>query len=181
MKRKNNRRTKPQKSGGIVKRRSPDYTSLTFREKAAYARSVDLHYDLLHGEGPYTKLLRKHHLDTRTAHRYLGRDLLGGTRGKRIRASKTDMLVRELVFPTGWGDVPRLVRGSKAASKLSDYYNDREKLLNIELTAEDFEAKWRGVSIARRELFANADRIFQMKEADVLKIEDLYTSVGSAE
>ena len=181
MKGKNNRRTKPQKSGGIVKRRSPDYSSLSLREKDAYARSVDLHYDLLHGEGPYTKLLRNHHLGTRTARRYLGRNLLGGTRGKRIRASKTDMLVRELMFPTGWGDVPRLVRGSKAASKLSDYYNDREKLLKNELSPAEFEAKWRGVRIARRELFANAARILQMAEAEVLKLEDLYASVGSAE
>jgi hypothetical protein len=157
------------------------YSSLTAREKAAYGRSIDLLYDLRHGEGPYTKLLRKHHLDTRTARRHLGRNLLGGTRGKRVRASKTDMLVRELVFPTGWADVPRLVRGSKAASKLSDYYNDREKLLKNELSPTEFEAKWRGVRIARRELFANADRILQMAEADVLNIEDLYASVGSAE
>jgi len=109
------------------------------------------------------------------------RSLLGGKRGSRVRARKSDRLVRELLFPTGLGDVPRLVRGSEAASTLSDYYQDRDKLLNDELTAEDFEAKWRGVSIARGELFANAARILQMAEADVLKIEDLYASVGSAE
>jgi hypothetical protein len=181
MKRKSNRRTKPKNSGGIVKRRSADYSSLSLREKDAYARSIDLVYDLRNGDGPYSRLLRKHRLDSRTVRRHAGRYLLGGKRGRRVRASKTDMLVRELKFPTGWGDVPRLVRGSKAASKLSDYYNDRDKLLNNEFSPAEFEAKWRGERIARRELFAHADRILQMEEADVLNIEDLYASVGSAE
>jgi hypothetical protein len=165
----------------IAKRRTVRYLTLTLHEKAEYGRSIDLLYDLRHGDDPYTKLLRKHRLDTRKAHRYLGSNLLGGTRGKRVRASKTDRLVREFLFPTGWGDVPSLVRGSKAASKLSDYYNDREKLLSNELSPVEFETKWRGARIARRELFANADRIFQMEEADILKTEDLYASVGSAE
>jgi len=181
MKRKNNRRAKPKTSGGNVKRGAPDYSRLSSREKDAYARSVDLIYDLRNGEGPYSRLLRKHRLDSRTARRHAGRYLLGGKRGRSVRASKTDMLVRELVFPTGWGDVPQLVRGSKAASKLSDYYNDREKLLKDELSPAEFEGKWRGVRVTRKELFANAARILQMEEADVLKLDDLYASVGSAE
>jgi len=165
----------------IVKRRTVRYSTLTPHEKAEYGRSIGLLYDLRHGDDPYTKLLHKHHLDTRKAHRYLGSNLLGGTRGKRVRASKADRLVREFLFPTGRGDVPSLVRGSNAASKLSDYYNDRDKLLGNKMSAEEFEAKWRGVSIARREVFANADRIFQMEEAGALKTEELYASVGSAE
>jgi len=181
MKRNSKRRAKSKDATRVVTLRPPRYSTLTVREKAEHGRSVDLLYDLRHGEGPYTKLLRKHRLSTRKAHRYLGANLLGGTRGMRVRASKSDRLVRELFFPTGLGDVPRLVRGSEAASKLSDYYNDREKLLGDELSPAEFEAKWRGVRIARRELFANADRIFQMEEADVLKLEDLYGSVGSAE
>ena len=84
-------------------RRSLNYSTLTEREKPEYGRSVDLLYDLRHGEGPYTKLLRKHRLNTRKAHRYFGPNLLGGTRGKRVRASKTDRLVRELMFPRPYG------------------------------------------------------------------------------
>jgi hypothetical protein len=170
------RRSPPRRAG-----RRPTYSSLTVREKSAYERTAKLVSDLRRSKGSYTELLRRYHLNTRTARKHAGRSLLVGKRGRRVRASKSDRLVRELFFPTGLGDVPRLVRGSEAASKLSDYYQDRERLLNNELTAEEFEAKWRGVSIARRELFANADRIFQMEEADVLKIEDLYGSVGSAE
>jgi hypothetical protein len=160
-------------------KRSRRYSTLTAQQKAEYGRSIDLLYDLRHGDDSYTKLLRKHRLDTRKAHRYLGSNLLGGTRGKRVRASKTDRLAREFLFPTGWGDVPSLVRGSKATSKLSDYYNDRDKLLDHKMSAEEFEAKWRGVRVNGRELYADAGGIFRMENAGVLKLENLYASVGS--
>jgi hypothetical protein len=39
---------------------------------------------------------------------------------------------------------------------LSDYYNDREKLLRGKLSAAKFEAKWRGMRIAGKEVFADA-------------------------
>src|SRR6266567_3109256 len=174
MERNDRRRAKSTRRGRAVTPRLSKYSNLTVREKSAYERTAKLVSDLRRGKGPYTELLRRYHLNTRTARKHAGRSLLGGKRGRRVRASKSDRLVRELLFPTGLGDVPRVVRGSEAASTLSDYYQDREKLLNNELTAVEFEAKWRGVSIARRELFANADRILQMGEADVLKIADLY-------
>lgn len=79
------------------------------------------------------------------------------------------------------GDVPALVRGSKAASKLADYYNEREKLLGDKMSAEEFEAKWGGVRIAGEEVLADAPTIFEMEDADVLRMENLYASVGSAE
>jgi hypothetical protein len=79
------------------------YSTLTPLEQAEYERAINLLYDLRHGVGPYTKLLRKHRLTTRKARRYLGPNLLGGTRGKRVRATKTDNLVRKLLFPWSWG------------------------------------------------------------------------------
>jgi hypothetical protein len=169
-------RRRPPRTG-----RTPIYANLTARERAPYDRTTNLVTDLRGGKGRYYKLLRKHHLDTRTAHKYGGRDLLGGTRGKPVRASKADRRVRDLKFPMPSGDVPIRTRSSRDATKLSEYYNDRDKLLRGKVSAEAFEAKWRGVRVARRELFANTDRILQMAEADVLKIEDLYASVGSAE
>ncbi len=157
------------------------YSSLTAREKAKYDRTTNLITDLRRGEGSYTELLRKHHLASRTARKYAGRDLVGGTGGKPVRASKADRRVRDLKFPMASGDVSIRTRSSRDATKLSDYYNDREKLLRGKLSIAKFEAKWRGVRIARRELFANAERILQMAEADVLRIEDLYGGVGPAE
>ena len=160
------------------RRKTPRYLSLTAREKATYDRTTNLVTDLRRGEGSYTVLLRKHHLGSRTARKYAGRDLLGPTRGKPVRASKADRRVRDLMFPQSSGDVRILTRSSRDATKLSDYYNDRDKLLRGKLGVADFEAKWLGVRVVSRELFADATAILRMAEADVLKMENLYASLG---
>jgi hypothetical protein len=154
------------------------YSRLTAREKAARERAVNLLSDLRRGEGSYTQLLRKHRLDTRTAHRYLGRNLLGGTRGEPVRASKADRLVRELMFPMSFGDVPVRTRSSQDATRLSEFFHDRDKLVHGKLSAHDFEAKWHGVLVAGQELFADAAAIFHMANAGELKVENLYASTG---
>jgi hypothetical protein len=159
------------------KPRIPRYSSLTAREKATYGRTTNLVTDLRRGEGSYTELLRKHHLGSRTARKYAGRDIVGGTRGKPVRASKADRRVRDLVFPMPSGDVPIRTRSSRDATMLSDYYNDREKLLRGKLAAADFEAKWRGERIADEEVFADVPTILDMAGADVLRMEHLYASV----
>jgi hypothetical protein len=163
------------------KPRIPRYSSLTAREKAAYDRTTNLVTDLRRGEGSYTELLREHHLGSRTARKYAGRDLVGGTRGKPVRASKADRRIRDLRFPQSSGDVRIRTRSSRDATKLSDYYNDRDKLLRGKLRVADFEAKWRGVRIAGQEVLADVPTILEMAGADVLKMEHLYASVGSAE
>ncbi len=95
-----------------------------------------------------------------------------------MRASKSDRRVRDLLFPTPTGDVPIRTRSSRDATKLSDYYNDREKLLRGKLSVAKFETKWRGVRIADEEVYADAPVILEMAEADVLKVESLYASLG---
>ena len=165
----------------VRKPRSPRLSSLTTRERASRERSLALLSDLRRGEGPYSDLLRKHHLDTRTAHRYLGGNLLGGARGKRVRASKADRLVRELLLPTSSGDLPVRTRSSQDATKLSEFFHDRDKLLRGKLNTGDFEAKWRGVRVADKELFADAAAIFRMANAGALKVENLYASTGGAQ
>ncbi|HXY14768.1 MAG TPA: hypothetical protein VEI26_09750 [Terriglobales bacterium] len=164
----------------IVKPRSPRYSSLTPREKATRERALNLLSDLRRGEGSYRGLLRKYQLDTRTAHTYLGRNLLGGAVGKRVRATKADKLVRELMFPTSFGDLPVRTHSSRDATKLSDFYHDRDNLLRGKLSADAFEAKWRGVRVARQELFADASAILEMANAGELKLENLYASTGGA-
>jgi len=179
VKRNSQRRSKSKNVDRIVTSRSPRYSTLTASEKAEYGRAVDLLYDLRHGEGAYTKLLRKHRLSARKTYRYLGSNLLGGTPGKRVRASKTDRLVRQLLFPRDVGDVPELVRGLPAASRLSKYFQDRAELLGGDMSIEDFEFKWRNVRIDGREVFADANAILRMGDADILNLESLYSSVGT--
>lgn len=174
-------RAKRKPPARIARTRAPRYQNLTAREKARYDRTTNLVTDLRRGQGSYTELLRKHHLGSRTARKYAGRDLLGGTRGKPVRASEADKRVRDLMFPQSSGDVRIRTRSSRDATKLSDYYNDRDKLLRGKLGVADFEARWRGVRIAGQELFADAAAILGMAEADVLTMENLYASVGPAE
>jgi hypothetical protein len=62
------RRQSPKSSQRLSTRKpSARYSTLTAREKAAYERTANLVSDLRAGRGPYSKLLRKHHLHTRTA------------------------------------------------------------------------------------------------------------------
>src|SRR5215472_6664401 len=178
MKRKNRPRTK---SNGKDRAVIPlKYDSLTAQQKSAYDRTTNLISELRRGEGSYSELLRKHHLSSRSARKYAGRDLLGGTRGKPVRSSKADRRVRDLVFPMPKGDVPIRTRSSRDATVLSDYYNDREKLLRRKLSVAAFETKWRGVHIDGKEVLADVSVIFERAEADDLKIDDLYGSVGPA-
>lgn len=167
-------------TGRIVKGHSSRYSSLTAREKATRERALALLSDLRRGGGSYSALLRKHRLDSRTAHKYLGRDLLGGTRGEPVRPSKADRRIREVMFPMSVGDLPVRVRSSQDATKLSDFFRDRDKLLRGRLSAADFAAKWRGVRVAGQELFADTAGIFRMANAGVLKLETLYASTGGA-
>jgi hypothetical protein len=162
-----------------IKSRSLRYDSLTARQKSTYEKSVALLFDLRTGKGTYAQLLRKHHLGSRTARKYLGRNLLRGANG-RVRASKADRLVRQLLFPMPFGDLPITTRNSKEASRLSEFFNDRDKLLRGKLGVHEFETKWRGVRVAGQELFADASSIFRMQNAGVLKMENLYAGTSNA-
>jgi hypothetical protein len=172
---------KPEKSNDkkrANRRRSSNYDRLNEQAKGAYNRTTAFITDVRSGKGPKDKLLREHHLTWKTAQKYGGRDLLRRGHGKSIRASKSDRRVRDLLFPTPIGDVPIRTRSSRDATRLSDYYNDREKLLRGKMPVTEFEAKWRDVRVAGKEVFADAGAILEMADADVLKMENLYASVG---
>jgi hypothetical protein len=83
------------------------------------------------------------------------------------------------MFPQSSGDVRIRTRSSRDSTKLSDYYNDRDKLLRGKLGVAEFEGKWRGVRIADKEVFADAGTILERADADDLKMENLYAGVGS--
>lgn len=174
------RKRKRKSAGRIVRPRSPRYGDLTAREKATRERALGLLSDLRRGKGSYRALLRKYHLNTGTAHKYLGRDLLGGTAGQPVRASNADRRVRELLFPMRFGDLPVRTRSSRDATTLSEFFHDRDKLLGNKMSARDFEAKWLGVRVGGEELFADAAAIFRMADAGELKVEHLYASTGGA-
>jgi len=78
------------------------------------------------------------------------------------------------------GDLPITTRNSQQASSLSEFFNDREKLLGDKLSAREFERKWRGVHIAGQEVFADASEIFRMQNLGILNLENLYASATPA-
>jgi len=175
------RKRKKSRTNQARTKRTPRYSALSVRQRDKYDRTTNLITDVRGRKGSWPELLRKHHLASRTARKYGGRDLLGGGRGNPVRASKSDRRVRDLLFPMATGDVPIRTRSSRDATKLSDYYNDREKLLYGKLSMAEFEAKWRGVRITGKEVLADAGAILEMADADVLKMENLYASVESPE
>jgi hypothetical protein len=168
------------KSQGHKSKRPKTKKTKRSRNKATYQRALELLSDLRRGVGSYGELLRKHGLRSRTARKYLGRDLLGGTRGKPVRASKADRRVRELMFPKPFGDVPIRTRSSRDATKLSEFFHDRDRLLGNKLSAHEFEAKWRGVRVAGEELFADVVVILGMADDGVLKLDHLYANTVGA-
>lgn len=172
------RKAKKPRTKRATTKRTPRHATLIARQGDGYGRTTNLITDLRSGKGSWTELLKKHHLSSRTARKDGGRDLLGGGRGNPVRASKSDRRVRDLLFPMPIGDVPIRTRSSRDATMLSDYYNDREKLLGGKLSIAKFESRWRGVRIAGEDVFADAGRILEMADAGVLTMEDLYASVG---
>ena len=170
------RKSRARQSKRPKMKKTKSYERLTAPERATYQRALALLSDLRRGVGLYSELLRKHRLRGRTARKYLGRDLIGSTRGKRVRASKSDRRVRQVLFPTSAGDILTRTRNSQDATKLSEYFHDRDMLLRGKLRAYEFECKWRGMHVAGRELFTDTNGIFQMADADVLKVEHLYAS-----
>jgi hypothetical protein len=96
-------------------------------------------------------------------------------------ASKADRRMRYLLFPTASGDVPVRIRGSRAATNLSEFFRDRDKLLRGKMSGEKFEATWLGVRIAGQEVFADTAVIFHRANAGDMKIENLYASTGGVE
>jgi hypothetical protein len=172
---------KSPKNSQKLQKRSRRTPSLTARENSSLERSLALLSDMRRGKGPFETLLRQHHLDRRTAYKHLGRDLVRGTRGQRVRPSKSDKRARPLLFPASSGDIPQRIRGSRAATKLSEFFQDRDWLLRGKMTSDKFEAKWRGVRIAGQEVFADAATIFLRAEAGDLKVETLYASPGGVE
>jgi hypothetical protein len=156
-------------------------SALNSSERLAYERALALLSDLRRDEGSYSKLLRKHSLNSRAARRYLGRNLSIAKRGQRVRASKSDRLVREILFPTALGDVPLAIHGSRASTKLSEYFRDRDKLLHGKMSAKAFEGKWQEIRIDGKGIFADSAEILQLGDADLLKIEHIYSAPGGAE
>jgi hypothetical protein len=112
---------------------------------------------------------------TRTIKRYVGSALVQDRPGGRIRATKSDRLVRYLQIP-GPDGRPRdiNVRGSKAAGEFASYKADINRLLRDDRHAMD---KWHGRSIAGIELVTDPKILIEQARKETLPYS-LYRSLA---
>jgi hypothetical protein len=92
---------------------------------------------------------RENGVTPRTIKRYVGTALVQSRRGGRIRALKSDRLVRYLVTPGPHGPMQITVRGSRTASEFAKYKAAVNRFLRGD---RDAMAPWHGKKIAGIEL-----------------------------
>ena len=92
----------------------------------------------------------------------------------RIRATKSDRLVRYLVIPGPHGPIEITVRGSKAATKVAEYKAAVNRFLRGDRTAL---APWHGKKIAGVELVTSGSALKSLAEKDLLPYS-LYRSLS---
>jgi hypothetical protein len=112
-------------------------------------------------------------VSVRTVQRYVGRALLQDRRGGRIRAAKTDRLVRYLQIPGPNGPQEIKVRGSKTATQVAKYKGAVNRFLQGDRNAL---AAWHGKKIAGIELITAESTLKSLAVKDLLPYS-LYRSV----
>jgi hypothetical protein len=148
---------------------------LTPKQLAAKDRALEALGKMRREGWSFRKATQWAHVDRRTARKFLGPALLGPRgNGGQLRAAKGDNITRNLLFAGADGSLNyKPVRGSKAATELSNYFKELKDALRTRKLIE-FEARWKGLKIGGREVLADAAKIQQLAEAGLLKFETLY-------
>jgi hypothetical protein len=145
-----------------------DHRSNTARERALRAISAMRRGDTL------SRAARDNGVTIRTIKRYAGSALVQDRPGARIRATKSDRLVRYLQIPGPDGPRDITVRGSKAASKFANYKAAINRLLRGDGHALD---EWRGKKIAGIELITDPKVLVEQARKEILPYS-LYRSLS---
>jgi hypothetical protein len=120
-----------------------------------------------------SRAARENGVTVRTVQRYVGRALIQDRRGGRIRAAKTDRLVRHLQIPGPNGPQEIKVRGSKIATEVAKYKAAVNRFLRGDRNAL---AHWHGKRIAGIELITAESTLKSLAVKDLLPYS-LYRSV----
>lgn len=139
-------------------------SKLTQRRDAARDRVFKALWAVRQGDS-LSKAARDNGVTVRTVKRYVGSALVQDRPGGRIRATKSDHLVRylQIAGPNGPRDVT--ARGSKIASEFARYKADTNRLLRGDRHAMD---KWRGKKIAGIELITDPKILIEQARKDML-------------
>lgn len=137
----------------------PQKASLATRDRALKALWAVRQGDSL------SKAARDNGVTVRTVKRYVGSALIQDRSGGRIRATKSDRLVRYLQIAGRNGPREVIARGSKIASKFAHYKADTNRFLRGDRHAMD---KWRGKKIAGIELITDPKILIEQARKDML-------------
>ncbi len=138
------------------------------RERALRAISAMRRGDTL------SRAARDNGVTTRTIKRYAGSALVQDRPGGRIRATKSDRLVRYLQIPGPDGPRDVTVRGSKAASQFANYKAAINRLLRDDRHALD---RWHGKTIQGIQLVTDPKLLVEQARKEILPYS-LYRSLA---
>lgn len=145
------------------------------RSDAARERAIKALWSIRQGDS-LSKAARDNGVTARTIKRYVGSALVQDRPGGRIRATKSDRLVRYLQIPGPNGPRDVIVRGSKTASKFASYKAAINRLLAGD---RDAMAPWQGKKIAGIELITDTKTLVEQGRKEILPYS-LYRSLGGS-
>jgi hypothetical protein len=135
-------------------------------EREAQARNRSLHALAQMRKGASTsRAARENGVTLRTMKRYLGSALSQDRPGGRLRATKSDRLVRYLQIPGPHGPIEITAHGSKQASEIARYKAAVNRFLAGDSKAL---APWRGRKIAGVELITDGPTLKGLTQNDLL-------------
>jgi len=143
------------------------------RSDAARERALKALWAIRQGDS-LAKAARDNGVTARTVKRYAGSALLQDRPGGRIRATKSDRLVRYLQIPGPDGPRDITVRGSKAASKFANYRAAINRLLRGDRHALD---RWHGKTIQGIQLVTDTKTLVEQARKEMLPYS-LYRSLA---
>jgi hypothetical protein len=120
--------------------------------------------------------LRESDTSARTFHKYVGSEVLPSKPGQRLRVTKEDRRIREMLMATALGDVAKKIHGSRKASLNAAH---RRAMLHYLRKGDDSLLKaLSGKSIDGIELLTDPELISALAEQGAIKPEQFYASVG---
>jgi hypothetical protein len=143
------------------------------RETQARNRSLHALAQMRHGAS-ISRAAHDHGVTVRTMKRYVGSALSQDRRGARIRATKSDRLVRYLEIPGPHGPIEITARGSKQATEVARYKAAVNRFLGGEPNAL---ASWHGKKIAGVELVTAGNTLKGLAQKELLPYS-LYRSLS---
>lgn len=137
---------------------------LSERSFAARDRALHALADMRHGASP-SQAARDNGVTVRTIKKYVGSALVQDRPGGRLRASKTDRLIRYVQIPGPYGPIEIKARGSKQASDAAKYVAAINRFLRGDLKAL---APWHGKKIGDVDLITAGPALKGLAQEELL-------------